>query len=122
MDKDAKVLLNTFSSINKLKKESRMNVDQVLVAANNRIHDVYKTLYVSVASYLIIIIGLTVSNSGEVDLICAVLAVSTAIVQIAAGDGAIKDIEALRNDMPKEMQNSILQKAGGLSQLDFLDY
>ena len=99
-----------------------MNVDQVLVAANNRIHDVYKTLYVSVASYLIIIIGLTVSNSGEVDLICAVLAVSIAIVQIAAGDGAIKDIEALRNDMPKEMQNSILQKAGGLSQLDFLDY
>ena len=45
-----------------------MNVDQVLVAANNRIHDVYKTLYVSIASYLIIIIGLTVSNSGEVDL------------------------------------------------------
>ena len=28
------------------------------------------------------------------------------IVQIAAGDGAIRDIEALRNDMPKEMQNS----------------
>jgi len=83
-----------------------MNVDQVLVAVNNRVHDVYKTLYVSTASYLIIIIGLTVSNSGEVDLICSVLAVSTAIVQIAAGDGAIKDIEALRNDMPKEMQNS----------------
>ena len=83
-----------------------MNVDQVLVAANNRIHDVYKTLYVSIASYLIIIIGLTVSESGEVDLICAVLAVAIAIVQIAAGDGAIRDIEALRNDMPKEMQNS----------------
>ena len=29
-----------------------------------------------------------------------------AIVQIAAGDGAIRDIEALRSDMPKEMQNS----------------
>ena len=83
-----------------------MNVDQVLVAVNNRVHDVYKTLYVSMASYLIIIIGLTVSNSGEVDLICSVLAVAIAIVQIAAGDGAIKDIEALRNDMPKEMQNS----------------
>ena len=84
-----------------------MNVDQVLVAANNRIHDVYRTLYVSIASYLIIIIGLTVSNSGEVDLICAVLAVAIAIVQIAAVDGAIKDIEALRSDMPKEMQNLI---------------
>ena len=69
-----------------------MNVDQVLVAANNRIYDVYKTLYCSIASYLIIIIGLTVSDSGE--------------VQIAAGDGAIRDIEALRSDMPKEMQNS----------------
>ena len=54
---------------------------------------------------MIIIIGLTVSNSGEVDLVCAVLVVSTAILQIAAGDGAIKDIEALRNDMPKESQN-----------------
>ena len=41
-----------------------MNVDQVLVAANNRIHDVYKTLYCSIASYLIIILGLTVSESG----------------------------------------------------------
>ena len=87
MDRDAKMLLNTFSSVSKLKKESRMNVDQVLVAANNRIHDVYKTLYVSIASYLIIIIGLTVSDSGEVDLICAVLAVAIAVVQIAAGDG-----------------------------------
>ena len=83
-----------------------MNVDQVLVAANNRVHDVYKTLYISIASYLILIIGLTVSDSGEVDLICAVLAVAIAVVQIAAGDGAIRDIEALRNDMPKEMQNS----------------
>ena len=83
-----------------------MNVDQVLVAANNRIHDVYKTLYCSIASYLIIIVGLTVSDSGEVDLICTVLAVAIAIVQIAAGDGAIRDIEALRSDMPKEMQNS----------------
>ena len=55
---------------------------------------------------MIIIIGLTVSESGEVDLICAVLAVAIAIVQIAAGDGAIRDIEALRSDMPKEMQNS----------------
>ena len=54
---------------------------------------------------MIIIVGLTVSNSGGVDLICAVLVVSTAILQIAAGDGAIKDIEALRNDMPKEIQN-----------------
>ena len=34
-----------------------MNEDQILVAANNRIHDVYKTLYCSIASYLIIIIG-----------------------------------------------------------------
>ena len=88
-----------------------MNVDQILVAANNRIYDVYKTLYVSIASYLIIIIGLTVSDSGDVDLICAVLAIAIAIVQIAAGDGAIRDIEALRNDMPKEMQNSNFAKS-----------
>ncbi len=33
-------------------------------------------------------------------------AVATAFAQIAAGDGAIKDIEALRNNMPKEIQNS----------------
>ena len=85
MDKNAKMLLNIFSSISKLKKESRMNVDQVLVAANNRIHDVYKTLYVSIASYLIIIIGLTVSNSGEVDLICAVLAVSILSYRLLQG-------------------------------------
>ena len=83
-----------------------MNIDQVLVAVNNRVHDVYKTLYVSIASYLIIIIGLTVSDGGEVNLICAVLAVAIAVLQIAAGDSAIRDIEALRNDMPKEMQNS----------------
>ena len=81
-----------------------MNVDQVLVAANNRIHDVYKTLYVSIASYLIIIIGLTVSDSGEVDLICAVLAVAIAIVQIAAGDGAIRDIEWTYNLVPKAIR------------------
>ena len=83
-----------------------MNVDQVLVTVNNRVHDVYKTLYVSIASYLIIIIGLTVSDAGEVNLICAVLAVAIAVLQIAAGDSAIRDIEALRKDMPKEMQNS----------------
>jgi len=35
-----------------------------------------------------------------------VLAVSIAIAQIVEGDGSIKDIEALRNEMPKEMQNS----------------
>jgi len=35
-----------------------------------------------------------------------VLANAIAIVQIAAGDGAIRDIEALRNDMLKEIQNS----------------
>ena len=99
-----------------------MNVDQVLVAANNRIHDVYKTLYVSIASYLIIIIGLTVSESGEVDLICAVLAVAIAIVQIAAGDGAIRDIEALRSDMPKKCKIQILQKVGDHNRLGFLDY
>ncbi len=81
-------------------------MDQIFVAANNRIYDVYKTLYVSIASYLIIIIGLTVSDTGEVNLICAVLADAIAVVQIASGDGAIRDIEALRNDMPKEMQNS----------------
>ena len=33
------------------------------------------------------------------------LAVSIAIAQIVEGDGSIKDIEALRNDMPKEIQN-----------------
>jgi hypothetical protein len=83
-----------------------MNIDQILIAANNRIGDVYKTLYVSIASYLIIILGLTNSDSGEVDLICAVLAVAIGIIQIAAGDGAIRDIAALREDMPKEMENS----------------
>ena len=62
-----KNLLNIFSSIMKLKK-SRMNVDQVLVAANNEYTMCIKH-YVSIASYLIIIIGLTVSNSGDVDLI-----------------------------------------------------
>ena len=34
------------------------------------------------------------------------LAIAIAIVQIAAGDGVIRDIEALRNDMLKEIQNS----------------
>ena len=83
-----------------------MNVDQILVAVNNRIGDVYKTLYISISSYLIIILGLTTSEVGEVNLICAVLAVSIGIVQIAAGDGAIRDIAALREDMPKEMEKS----------------
>ena len=35
------------------------------------------------------------------------LAIAIAIVQIAAGDGTIRDIKALRNDMLKEIQNSI---------------
>tara|TARA_Y100001954_G_scaffold39674_1_gene39749 strand:- start:264 stop:476 length:213 start_codon:yes stop_codon:yes gene_type:complete len=35
-----------------------------------------------------------------------VLAIAIAIVQIAAGDGTIRDIKALRNDMLKEIQNS----------------
>ena len=83
-----------------------MNIDQLLVAVNNRVNDVYKTLYISVASYLIIILGLTNSDSGEVNLICAVLAIAIGIVQIAAGDGAIKDVAALREDMPKEMENT----------------
>ena len=83
-----------------------MNIDQILIAANNRIGDVYKTLYVSIATYLIIILGLTNSDSGEVNLICAVLAVTIGIIQIAAGDGAIRDIAALREDMPKEIENS----------------
>ena len=34
------------------------------------------------------------------------LAIAIAIVQIAAGDGTIRDIKALRNDMLKEIQNS----------------
>ncbi len=83
-----------------------MNIDQILVAVNNRVGDVYKTLYISIASYLIIILGLTNSDSGEVNLICAVLAIAIGIVQIAAGDGAIRDIAALREDMPKDMENS----------------
>ena len=83
-----------------------MNVDQILVAVNNRVADVYKTLYLTIATYLIIVLGLTISESGEVNLICAVLAITIGIVQIAAGDGAIRDIAALREDMPKEMENS----------------
>ncbi len=52
------------------------------------------------------IIRVTASDSSKIDLMCAVLALAIAILQIAAVDGAIRDIEALRNDMSKEMHNS----------------
>ncbi len=64
MDRGAKALPNTVSSINKLKKREQNLLDPFIVAANNRIYAVYKILYVAIVGYLIIIIGLTVSNSG----------------------------------------------------------
>jgi len=83
-----------------------MNIDQVMEGADQRTTHFFRLLLINMLVFIACLLAIAFGNTERLVILISVLAISSAILQIAAGDGAIKDISAIRADMPEEMKNS----------------